>query len=163
MKSNWKVLGLTIVCALAITAGIIKYDDSTGRRLFGPSRPRPAPGEASKPPLKSFMIRGFRNDRSLLGSIGKQLARDDVPWQEVASQAAELRELIKEMSTLQPLGGSAESWQQHTYQVEQITEELEHAARKQDRDTARSLEKKLTMSCKACHDAHRGTAQHPDR
>ncbi len=103
MNSNWKILGVIVVCALAISAGIIKYDDSTGRRLFRSSRP--APTGANKPPLKSFMIRGFRTDRSLLGSIGKHLARDDVPWEEVTSQVAELRELIAEMSRLAAVAG----------------------------------------------------------
>jgi cytochrome c556 len=151
VKATIGILAGAFLIGVLIAAACFYLDADTMKRVFG--TPHPKPGDV--PPVKDVMVRGFRGEYSPIGKIGKELALEPVPWNEVSSNAGELHQLARKLATLQPNKGSPESWRQHTDEVIAWSESLQAAAQRKDVDTARMVQKQLADSCKECHEAHR--------
>ena len=150
MKATLSILAGAIAAGIALTVALLWYDPNLAKQ-----RMQPAPAGPEKPSIKAIMLRGFRRENSLLSTIKRELEQDEVPWKDVADQAAELHGMADQMHAFHPDNGGPDSWREHTRQLGEWSTQLETAAHKQDRDTARQFEKKLAASCDACHDVHR--------
>jgi hypothetical protein len=119
-----------------------------GPPMGGPGRPHGPIGEA--------MTKLAKGPQSLNALIGNELKGESPPWDTLQPQAKEYAQLTASLSKYDPPKGDKASWTKQADAFAQTAGELEHAADAKDKSAALAAHQKLQMSCKACHDAHRG-------
>jgi cytochrome c556 len=117
---------------------------------------QPPPGRRSPSPIGQVMGKLTKGTQSLNALIGKELKADPLDWAAVQPQAEQYVQLTSSMAAMKPPKGSAESWATLTSGFTGSATALDAAVKNKDKDAALAAHKKLTTSCQACHQQHRG-------
>jgi cytochrome c556 len=113
------------------------------------------PVPAKDPTIKEIMNKAHKGGNSILTSVGNELRGSDPDWDDVQNQTKDLVKLGTALGKNNPPAGEKESWQRLTAEYLTNAKALDAAAQKKDKAGAQAAYKKLTTSCKTCHQAHR--------
>jgi cytochrome c556 len=106
--------------------------------------------------IKDIMDKAHKGNKSVLGSLGKELGRTPPDWAKVDPLAKELESLGEALAKATPEKGDKASWDKLAGGYHDDTKAIVSAADKKDVAGARAAFGRLRKACKACHDAHRG-------
>ncbi|MBY0522376.1 MAG: cytochrome c [Gemmataceae bacterium] len=117
----------------------------------------PSSAEDDKDPsIKEIMTKAHKGGDAILGKIGKDLAAKEPDWADVTKLSKELVGLGASLAKNKPTKGEQESWDKLTKSYNESAKALLAAAEKKETKDAKEAHKKLSGSCKGCHDAHKG-------
>jgi hypothetical protein len=144
---------LQTVLLLALMAGLLVAAGCGDKNQNSP--PTTANEETPPPKIRQIMRKMNQGKQALLPSVGRELAADEPPWDEITGQVKEVVQLSDELGKYDPPKGDKDSWLQETKVFTDKAAELERAVQARDRDKAKAAHKKLEESCNSCHKAHR--------
>jgi hypothetical protein len=123
----------------------------------GNSGPPPGPDLGGGPPspIKEIMGKLTKGPESLTPMLHRELQEENPPWEMIQGQTQEFARLAAALGTHMPPRGSPESWARLTGEYAEAAAALDQAARARDREAAVAAHRKLSGSCKGCHDEHR--------
>ncbi len=107
-------------------------------------------------PIDQIMTKLAKGPNSLTPTLGKELKEAQPPWETIQGQAKEYVLLTAELGKHQPPKGTSDSWAKLTGEYAESALELDKAAQAKDKDAALAAHSELALSCKSCHQAHRG-------
>ena len=107
------------------------------------------------PDVKEIMKRMNKGNDALMPVVRKELQYPSPNWTDIQKHTKEYNELACNMEKNSPPMGTKDSWAQLTKGYASITQELENAAQKQDKNAALAAHAKLKTTCTSCHKAHR--------
>jgi hypothetical protein len=142
-----------VLLMLLAASGCFKGSDSQLPYGPGPSGPVPATPSGVKKAMAQLM-----NGPQSLMMIRKDLNQEAPSWDEISKKTKEFVENSKQLGTLKPPHGSAESWAKLTTEFAASASELDKAALAKDKPAAQTADRKLTTSCKGCHAEHKPKA-----
>jgi cytochrome c556 len=148
-----------VLPALALLAAVVLAGGCRPAKQEGQADPAPGggPGDKGTPSkVKQIMTRLGKGPQALTGVIGKELQANDLPWDDLQTQAKEYAELTAELGKQAPSRGRAESWTEQTAGFAEAAAALERAVRTRNLDEAKAAHARLSSSCMPCHREHRG-------
>ena len=170
MSTSWTRLGVgtlrvsTVALALIAYAGCSTEDNDQVAK--GPVVPGgevkkkggggPGGGGPSNPKIKAIMVKLSKGKTSLTPVIGQELDSETPDWTTIQPQTREYHALTIDMAKEEPAKGSKDSWAKLSGDYAALAADLEKAAEAKNRDAAKDVHGKISASCKACHDQHRG-------
>jgi hypothetical protein len=111
-------------------------------------------GAAANLSIKDIMGRLNKGPGSMIVALRKELQTSSADWAQIQQQAKEYAELASQLGKQEPPKGDRASWAKLTAEYAKTAESMNAAAEKRDRSLALAAHRKLTASCKACHQAH---------
>ena len=87
--------------------------------------------------------------------IKKELNSESPDWSKVQEAARRFLSLAENLEKNEPKWGDTASWKTHTTRHVEDAKAIENASRARDRDAILVARKRVSDSCKACHQAHR--------
>jgi cytochrome c556 len=133
----------TSVLVLLLIAGLI-------------SGPAGAQDEEKVPSVKKIMGVLHKGAKGHLNKVKAALKSDSPNWEEVLKDAKAIKKNGDYLAKNDPEKGEKESWEKLAKAYAASGKSLQEAAEKEDLSKAKAATKKLSTSCKACHDAHKG-------
>jgi hypothetical protein len=107
------------------------------------------------PDIKEIMKRLNKGDSALMPVVKNELQSASPNWPEIQKQTKEYYSLASSLEKNTPPMGSKDSWLPLSRSYAAITQELDAAAQKKDKNSALAAHGKLKTTCMACHKAHR--------
>jgi cytochrome c556 len=105
--------------------------------------------------VKEIMGKAHKGPNSLLASVGKELRSDEPDWSDIQTEAKELVTLGTALGKNEPPQGQKASWDKLTKQYLAGVMDLAAAAQRKDKSAAQAAHRKLSGSCRSCHQVHR--------
>ncbi len=87
--------------------------------------------------------------------IKKELNSETPDWAKVQEASRRFLELAESLQKNEPKWGDSASWKTHTSRHLDDAKTIDNASRARDRSAVLAAQKRVSTSCKACHDAHR--------
>ena len=137
------LLCATSVLVLLLVAGLV-------------SGPAGAQDDEKVPSVKKIMGVLHKGAKAHLSKVKTALKGDSPDWAEVLKDAKAIAKNGAYLAKNDPPRGEKESWERLAKTYASTAKTLEKAAEKEDLTKARAATKKLSASCKACHDEHKG-------
>jgi cytochrome c556 len=116
--------------------------------------PAGAQDDEKVPPVKKIMS-VLHGKKGVLKKAGAALKGDSPDWAVVKKDAKEIAKYGAYLAKNDPEKGDKESWEKLAKGYASTAKKLEEAAEEEDLPKARAATKKLSTSCKTCHDAHK--------
>lgn len=110
---------------------------------------------AKVPDIKEIMKRLNKGNDALMPVVRKELQDTAPNWTEIQKQTKEYYSLASSLEKNAPPMGGKDSWSQLARGYAAITQELDTAAQKKDKNSALAAHGKLKTTCMACHKVHR--------
>ena len=107
------------------------------------------------PPVKKIMDVLHKGAKSHLSKAKAALKGDSPNWAEVLKDSKAIAKYGAYLAKNDPEKGDKADWEKLAKAYASTAKTLEAAAEKEDLTKARAATKKLSSSCKACHDAHK--------
>ena len=136
------LLCATSVLVLLLIAGLV-------------SGPAGAQDEEKVPSVKKIMGVIHKGAKSHLSKAKTALKSDSPDWAEVLKDAKAIAKNGAYLAKNDPPRGDKEDWEKLAKAYASTAKTLEEAAEKEDLTKARAATKKLSASCKTCHEAHK--------
>jgi cytochrome c556 len=136
------LLCATSVLVLLLIAGLV-------------SGPAGAQDEEKVPAVKKIMDVLHKGKNSHLSKAKAALKGDSPDWAEVLKDAKAIAKYGAYLPKNMPPRGDEKSWEKIAKAYASTAKTLEKAAEKEELQKARDATKKLSASCKTCHEAHK--------
>lgn len=145
-----------LFAALVVAACNKANDEAAPDQGQGP----PQGGNRGGPPGKStpiheVMVKLAKGPQSLTPMIGRELASDPPPWDQLRTQTKEYAELASSIGQYDPPRGSKESWKKLTDAYTESALALDRSVGQKDKEGALAAHKAINNSCMGCHREHR--------
>lgn len=114
-----------------------------------PTEPDPA-----STPIRKIMIELSEGDESVMTELKRQLFKNPIAWSSVQEQAEKYAGLTNELAEHEPPRGTIESWTKSTSGYASLAAQLVEAAKLQDAEGVRDVQRRIGLSCIACHREH---------
>ena len=108
------------------------------------------------PSIKKIMGVLHKGAKGHLNKVKAALKGESPDWAEVLKDAKAIAKNGAYLEKNDPPKGSKADWEKLAKAYASSGKSLEVAAEKEDLTKARAATKKLSTSCKACHDSHKG-------
>jgi hypothetical protein len=112
-------------------------------------------GAADTPDIETVMKK-VNSGKGLSKAISRDLQENPVKWDVASKKSKEISELVDCLAKNDPPKGDKKSWEKLAKEYAASAKALNTACEKKDKSAATTALGKMTRSCKACHDAHRG-------
>ncbi len=136
-----------IVCATSVVIVMLIACLVTG--------PAGAQSDEKVPSIKKIMDVLHKGGKAHLSKVKAALKKDSPDWAEVLKDAKAIAKNGGYLAKNDPPKGDKESWEKLAKAYASTAKTLEEAVEKEDLTKARAATKKLSASCKACHDQHK--------
>jgi cytochrome c556 len=91
--------------------------------------------------------------------IKKALNSETPDWTKIQEESRRFLALAESLEKNEPKWGDSGSWKKLTSRHLDDAKAIEHASAARDRDAVLAAQKRVSASCKACHDAHRDRSE----
>ena len=118
--------------------------------------PAGAQDDEKVPSVKKIMGVLHKGAKGHLNKVKAALKGDSPDWAEVLKDAKAIAKNGAYLAKNDPPKGDKENWEKLAKAYASSGKALEEAAEKEDLAKAKAATKKLSTSCKTCHDAHKG-------
>lgn len=108
------------------------------------------------PTIKEVMEKLHKGSSSSLSMLGKELKRKPTPWEEIQRSTKDFVIFGAALAKNDPPRGDKASWQRLAQEYYETAKAMDEAASSKQLAAVNQARGRLTKSCKACHDAHRG-------
>jgi cytochrome c556 len=117
--------------------------------------PAGAQDDEKVPPVKKIMDVLHKGGKAHLSKAKAALKGDSPDWAEVLKDAKAIHKYGGYLAKNDPPRGEKADWEKLAKAYASTAKTLEEAAEKEELTKARAATKKLSTSCKTCHDAHK--------
>jgi hypothetical protein len=109
-----------------------------------------------KPPsIEDIMTKAHKGGNSLIASVGKGLRTPTPDWDSLHQKTQELVTLGSALGKNTPPKGEKASWDKLTSLYVTNAHKLDEAVAEKNKNDATAAHRRLTGSCKTCHNAHK--------
>jgi EF hand len=122
----------------------------------GPGGPGPGGAPKQSSPITEIMDKLNKGPQSLTELLDTALNADPTPWDTVQPQTKMFAKLAADLAKYDPPKGSKESWAKQTAAYADFAATLDRAAQAKDKTVVVAVHEKLSNSCMACHQQHKG-------
>ncbi|MGE3819098.1 MAG: hypothetical protein AB7I30_06645 [Isosphaeraceae bacterium] len=108
------------------------------------------------PSILALMHRQYTVSRAPYKAIKAQSASESPDWSKVEAAGTTFKELATTLAKQSPRKGGMESWRGLIERHLEDARAVERAAQAHDLKALREAERRIAVSCAACHKVHRG-------
>lgn len=154
-----------VLAATAVAGGCGKKSEiqpaapkTASRQITMPVVPTIAP-KSEEPPsaIRKIMLELSQGDESVSTDIKRALGANPMDWASLQERVGEYARLTSELANHEPPRGTPESWSKFTADYAALASQLVTAAAAQNQDGVRDAQRKIELSCIACHREHHST------
>jgi cytochrome c556 len=107
------------------------------------------------PTVKAIMKKLHTPKTGELAKVKAQLKKAQPNWTALAKEAKEYEAFTANLAKNEPPHGEKADWDKLATEFHDHAKALEEAVKDKDKSAAEAAVKKMTASCKNCHDAHK--------